>query len=198
MTELIDAFRKVRRIVEASWNNENESPENLTTAKLHALVQDAFDVSIDILHVQFESAEIRGMIERYSDNSAMIYIDNNQTDQEKRCTEVKELCHVIIDEREDFSADGLDTLRRIVIDDLTDATAAFLSEKIAWIMVHEVVYPHELRRADLAKLERKETTIDKLVVQYDIPHRLVRRILNSAYLDVCDALWKQATADAQV
>ena len=91
----------------------------------------------------------------------------------------------------DFQVDGEDTLQRLVAPAGTSCTenAAIRSEWAAEYLAWELIYPHELRREDVKKLEANKTTIADLGRKYDIPNHIVETVLSKPYMEFAERWW---------
>ena len=65
----------------------------------------------------------------------------------------------------------------------------------AQVLAQELLYPHELRRKDLADLNAKAVTLEDLAGRYKIPVDSVEEILAPPYLADCDRYWAAVYAE---
>jgi Zn-dependent peptidase ImmA (M78 family) len=188
------AFIKAKRINEAIWDGADAG--HLSIDRLKTIIADLYAVEIVLLEVNFKGDHLRGMIEVYNGGrTAKVYIRAKQHDLWKRFVAVKELCHVIIDKREDWSSDGVETLEKLIVGDVLDLQSdnAFLSERLAEVVAHELVYPHEHRRDDLARVQAGEVKPNDLALKFGIPVEIIQRVLSQSYLSMCDVFWRSVT-----
>lgn len=192
--KLVTIFVKAKRLNEAIWTGDDAG--RLSIDRLKVIVSELYAVDIEMYEVDFEGSHLRGMIEVYNGGrNAKIYVRKNQNDLWRRYVAVKELCHVVIDRKEDWSPHVLDTLERLIVGDvlgLVEHNGA-LSEKLAEMIALELIYPHEDRRKDLAKVVAKEISDNDIALAKGLPREMVQRVLSQPYLTTCDILWRSVT-----
>lgn len=185
-------FGAAEKLNAALWHC-GVDPAFMSVDQLHQLVEENWKVSVSFELVDVETDHVRGFIERYDAGCvAKIYIVKNMTPREKRLVGTKELCQVVLDQEPDWNTDGQDTLSRLVstvVDFDAPENAAIRSEMAAQILAQELLYPHELRRADLAALEAGTVTLEELAGRYKIPVDAVEEVLAPSYLADCDRYW---------
>lgn len=187
-------FVKAKRLNEAIWDGDDAG--KLSIDRLKAIISDMYAVEITIIEVDFEGKHVRGMIEIYNGGrTAKVYIRAKQHDLWKRFVTVKELCHVVIDKKEDWSPHGSDTLEKLIVGDVLDLADhnGFASERLAEVIAHELVYPHEHRRPDLAKIAAGDCNLNDLALKYGVPIEIAARVLSQSYLTMCDTFWRAVT-----
>lgn len=187
-------FVKAKRLNEAIWDGDDAG--KLSIDRLRAIISDMYAVEITITEVDFPGKHVRGMIEVYNGGrTAKVYIRTDQHDLWKRFVAVKELCHVVIDKKEDWSPHGADTLEKLMVGEVLELAEhnGFASERLAEVIAHELVYPHEHRRLDLAKVAAGECQLNDLALKYGVPVEIVARVLSQSYLSMCDAFWRAVT-----
>lgn len=192
------AFEAAEEINASLWGAAIDS-QYLSVDEFHDHVRDKFGVDVKIKVVDVETTHVFGFIERYKDGSATIYIVKNIPPRWKRLVGTKELCQVVIDRREDFSADGQDTLRRLFtsavsIDLDSPENVALLSEYVAEVVAWELLYPHEARRKDKAEIEAERLTLGDVASRLRLPVDIVASILSEPYLGMCDKYWAEVFA----
>jgi len=208
--KLLSAFEKAKAIKEHK--------------KLYIHVQDRIPVSVeDVLWVIedmtgisikkyevttiSEIAYVRGILERNQNKTARILIRSNQSDDWKRYTCVKELSHIAVDEVEDLSVFGEETIAKMIdaktierfSDENGNATDKGIkvpdneiqSEEIAEIIAIEIMYPHEFRENDLAQLKVGKATIASLALYYKLPGIIIQRALGIHYRDLANKMWEK-------
>lgn len=165
----------------------------LSVEDLQWSIGDMYGISITKKEVSFDASHVRGMVERYANNTAIIYIRADQPDDWKRFVCTKELCHILIDEEEDWSAAGTTTIDALIYESNIQSTelasAQAQSETFALLAAQELVYPHRYRHADVKRLTEKRTTIKKIALEHGVPDFAVGRSLHSAYLEIATELW---------
>jgi Zn-dependent peptidase ImmA (M78 family) len=185
--KLIPVLKKVRAVREHLQKlcPEPQGP-SLRVMNLHWAIQDMYALNIEMLEVSFEGKHLLGKVERYDDGRARILVKSSQTDEEKRFVAVKELCHLMIDEKDDWSVLGVETISGLLLEwklqsengvGHTNPTDPLQSEYLAEIAAIELMYPVEYRSADLKKLEANETTVARIALEHNIPAHAVDQAL---------------------
>ena len=171
----------------------------LSVMDLHHVVEQVYGLKIEMIEVTFPGVYLRGNVERYADNHARILVRADLSDTEKRLAAVKELCHLALDEKDDWSSDGSAMLEAILAisqnSTLPLAHAPMTpieSEALALIAAGELMYPAEYRDADAAKIAAGETTILAIGIQHDVPPFVIERGLRQ------EARYKPLREAAQV
>ncbi|GEM72051.1 hypothetical protein SAQ01S_18170 [Sphingomonas aquatilis NBRC 16722] len=150
----------------------------LSVMDLHYVVQQMYGLRIDMIEVDFAAVHFQGKVERYSDKHARIIVRASLSEREKRLVTVKEICHLIIDEEEDWSIHGTDTIDDLLGEVLQvsqngtgnqSPTSALHSELMAMIAAGELMYPAEYRPSDMQDLADKKSTLSAIAVQHDMP-----------------------------
>jgi hypothetical protein len=167
----------------------------LSIEDFQKVVADMYQVTITKAQVGFSGTYVRGMMERY-ENLVKIRVRLDLAQDWKRFTAVKELCHVIIDEREDWSVDGIATLRDLVVEYTLESGAVarrvVQSEALAEVAAIEMMYPFECRTHDLIAVLQNKTTEVKIAHYYGLPPSIVERALNQKFHDaVATPLWRE-------
>jgi len=169
-----------------------EADENraVSIENLHRVFACLAGIHIRKLLVDFEGGSLRGNVERYEDH-AIIHVRLSQSDYWQRFTVVKELCHVLLDEKEDWSTDVVETISGLLaFTGLNgEESAPIRSEKLAEVMALELVYPLEYRAEDRAYIEAggKVTEVSD---NRKVPPLWVERALKPHYMEMCEEAWK--------
>ena len=160
-------------------------------------IESKYGLKIEKRLVDFSAKHIRGMMERYADNTAKVYVRKHQdadTDQNifwQRFISVKEMVHLAIDEPEDFSPRGTDTIEELIRDHsfeaMKPAKDEIQSEVLAELAAFELLYPMEFRSDDSSK----QTSYSVLAVQYAVPDYVIERCLSPGYMKVARATWNE-------
>lgn len=186
-------FRKVRQVREEvrAYCLAHDRPD-LPVEEFQRVVGQMYGLKIEKFQVPFEATFLRGMLERYGDR-AVIYVRKNQDEDWKRFVSIKELCHLVIDEPEDWSISGASIIRKLIseykIDKGKPADRVIQSEVFAEIAAIELLYPHEGRAVDISNLESSATTIAKIASYYDIPEAIVERALSENHMELAGYVW---------
>jgi len=151
-----------------------------------------------MMAVNFQSQHLLSAVERYGPEGkdARIMPKYSLDEPVQRYAATKELCHVAMNEPEDFFAPDVVQISTLLDGgplDLSKAEhKAVWSEQAAETTARELLYPHEWRRADLAALERGEVTVQTLAIKYKIPDLVVSRVLQPRLQDGGDEFWNRA------
>ncbi len=169
---------------------------------LKYIIEDMYGLNIGWNEVLFSAEMIRSVVERYNNHHALIYVRSGLADDLKRFSVTKELMHIVIDEEEDWSVDGVDTLTsfftEISIKGENGGSVAerrAQSELLAEFAAVEVLYPHEFREQDRKDILAGLTTIEKLALHYNIPPFAVQHGLGQ-FGQVAARMWKKIEAEA--
>lgn len=195
----ITAFRKVLQLRDEikAYCLAPDRPD-LPVEDFQAIVTRMYGVAIKKFEVPFEGTFLRGMIERYP-SRAVIYVKKNMEEDWKRFAAVKEMCHIVNDEREDWSIDGASTIRKMLAeyhirrDRLV--IPAVQSEVLAEITAIEILYPYEERLRDIDSVSGSGNTIAQIASFYKIPEVIVAQALSDWYHDMARTVWEQVAVE---
>lgn len=147
--------------------------------------------------VDFESVHVRGMMERYADGHANVFVKETQDVDPKlnlfwhRFITVKEMMHLAIDEHEDWSSDGCDTIEDLIKDHAFEGMHIprheIQSEALAEVAAIELLYPMEFRIADI----KNGTPKTELSAIYEVPLYVVDRALSESYMKLARLTWSE-------
>ena len=161
---------------------------------LHYVVQQFTGLEISIFDVDFESTLLRGMVERFEDNTARISIKRGQSQDLKRFVTAKELCQLAIRTDSHWSSSGVATLDAMVFagaigngKEGSSADLSVQSEYLAEFMAYEILYPDEFRANDLAGLKDGTQTLVRIANYFDVPSFVVSVALSKRYRDFREA-----------
>lgn len=167
----------------------------LSIEDFHRTVADLYQVTITKAQVAFSGSYVRGMMERY-DNLVKIRVRLDQDQDWKRFTAVKELCHVIIDEVEDWSTDGVETIKDLLmeytLESGVEARRVMQSEALAELAAIELMYPYDCRSHDISLLASASASVTeaKIAHYYGLPAVIVGRALNAVFNEtVAKPIW---------
>jgi Zn-dependent peptidase ImmA (M78 family) len=161
------------------------------------VVGDMYALNIDAREVVFEAQSLRSLVERYKDNSAKIFVKSNLEVVVKRFSTVKELMHLAIDEPEDWSPEGVNTLSELFIEMQLNGTSETVaanpaqSEVLAEIAAIEVLYPFEFRDKDKTELAAGATSLSKLSLYYHLPTYVISKALSPWYHNIASQMWHE-------
>ena len=126
-SEKIDfVLREVQRVKEHRelyLRNADRIP--VSVKDLQWVIQDMNKITIEMVMVSFVAVHVRGSLERYEDGHARILVHEDQGESMRRFTTVKEMSHLIIDQEDDWSADGTDTIIELIMDASLSTNPAF-------------------------------------------------------------------------
>jgi len=189
-------FRKVRQVQDdkhlycIAGERLPVSVEDITS-----VVSSLYGVEIEKEEVWFEGEHVRGLYERYANNRVRILVRADQPDFWKRFTTVKELAHVIIDEPEDWTTDGRNTIESMIreqsVPDQKVPDAHVVSENLAVLAAMELLIPHPLRRGDGQLIVDNKQTLVSLSIAYEVPEVWVARAIGDDYRKIADPIWER-------
>lgn len=197
--KIVRAYAKVEKVSRMVWGGD-PLPERISVDDLHAVVQHLYGVSIEMRSVKYEAHHAKSLVERWPGNKAIVAVQHDRPETMRRYATVKELCHLIIDEPDDFSTDGCDTIDGLLYVRNLDLSApentAIRSEKLAEAMADELVYPNRFRRADMANVKNPEhpLTLANLALTYGIPDFVPSRVLRPLTMELRDRIWASVEA----
>lgn len=186
-------FKKVQHIQEEYARYVLGGATNyISIEDLQKVIEQMYNLEIIKKHVAYEGEFLRGLVERY-DDKAIIRVRMGMPEDWKRFTAVKEMCHVVIDEPEDRSIFGVDTLKDLLVEfsveNNEEAQKATQSEVFAEIAAVELLYPFDNRAADSRKLVDGETTFTAIATYHKIPTLMVQRAHDNWYHEMAATIW---------
>lgn len=157
--------------------------------------------SIEMRDVAFEGTYVFARVEKYKGSKAEIDVKSSLPEDWKRFVAAKELLHLVIDQEEDLSPYGDETLDKLVreghigvISQNGDAAPA-QSELIAEVAAMELLYPIQNRLGDLSSLLEGKVTQQKLALHYGIPVNFVDTAFSKGYLEVIKKAFEERKED---
>jgi Zn-dependent peptidase ImmA (M78 family) len=196
-------YRKVKHIREHMRQN-CLAPDRakLSVEDFQWCVCDMYGVTIEKFEIAFEGEFLRGLVERY-ESHARILIRAGQPDEWMRFTAVKELCHIAIDQREDWSPRGHETIQSLLLEDQLDqkdngddarelAAVTVQSERLAIIAATELMYPHEFRDQDLKEIDAGTATLRKIALHFHVPEYVIGSALHPGRIKLARMGWEMA------
>lgn len=166
----------------------------LRVEELQRLVSQMYGLSIDKWEVVTKAIFLQSMVLRYKDSRAVILVRSDLSDTLKKFCVIKELCHLMLDEHEDWSTDARGTIEGLIkiftlkLDENGDhdpENEVLVCEHLAAFAAAELLYPYEFREGDLLALANELTTYAKLEIKYEAPARVIRLALDPANLGIC-------------
>ncbi len=195
-------YRKVKQIREhmATYCLAPDRAK-LSIEDLKWTISDMYGLKILIKEVAFEGEHLRGMVERYEDR-ARILLRADQPEDWLRFTAAKELCQLAIDEKEDWSPRGHETITGMLFEASLDygnagqdeenrqiADRKVQSEKLAEVAAIEMMYPYEYRNKDLVLLREAKTTLKALALHFHAPEYVVGTALHPGWMNIAKLGW---------
>ncbi len=166
----------------------------LSINELCSVVSKMYELEIELFEVPFEGEFLRGMIERYQ-KKAIIYIKKGQSEEWKRFTVAKELCHIIADEPEDWSIHGEVTIGKLLAEHqlagVQLADRVVQSETFAEIGAIELLYPYKDRAYD----RKNGQTISSIASYHKIPEVIAAQALSDWYDALSNSVWARVGID---
>lgn len=186
--EVERTFRKVAAVREHLKRRALEGLQlQLDWRTLADVIADMYKLDIHIYEVTAPGGTVAGNVERYSDGRAVIMVRSRQTEDTLRFVTVKELCHLMIDEEDDWSADPMLTIKEMKVefdlarvngDGVANPSRTQMSEYLAEIAAIALMYPCEFHKSDRAKVAADEKTIAKIALEHGMPGWAVESAFN--------------------
>lgn len=162
-------------------------------------IGDMYDLKIEKFEVAFDSIFLYGMVERYP-GRARILVRKDQPEDSMRFVTTKELCQLALDEREDWSPRGTETLDALLSEFKLDleganedsrevAKGVAQSERLAEFAAIELMYPFEYRENDAVQVKEGKITIKAIALHFHVPEFVIGRALHSRHLTLARAGW---------
>jgi hypothetical protein len=143
--------------------------------------------------VDFAAKHTRAELERFDDHFE-IHVREKQSPEWIRMAAVKELWHALSDIVEDFSTDGVRTIRDMVKSagkvDWDSFSPQVRSEKLAEIFALELLYPLEYREPDMARVAAGESIL-AIAIARGVPPSLVETSLDKDQYEACQEMWSE-------
>ena len=192
----LKVFRKVKQVREeiAAYCLSHDRSV-LPVEDYQRIVAQMYLLEIEKVEVAFEGTFLRGLVERYP-HRARIIVQKNQGEDWKRFTAVKELCHLVNDEQEDWSIDGVHTIKEMLLEYHVDSSRPGLAEVVtqseifAEIAAVELLYPFSQRKLDVVSMvEDPSFTFAKIAGYHKLPEYFVDLALTPWYHKMTMDLW---------
>lgn len=201
---LHNAFKKVRQIRE-EMHRYCISGDCIPVSVKYILetVERAYGLKIEVRKVAKGGKNVKALVLRQAKGSSephVIVVSDQNPEQEVRYVTVKETAHLVNDEEEDWSMDGVSTIKdyyyEMTISSEQPAKPPVQSEAVAEVAAIELLYPFELRVNDIADLAAGKTTLAKLTLHYDLPQPVIGRALSKQYMDLATTVWADVDREA--
>lgn len=190
--ELFRVFKKVHAVREhMKLYHVDAAGHRLSVDSLTESIADMYGLMISRWEVFASGSHIAGNVERYADGRAVILINSDLNETMRRLVTVKELCHLMIDEADDWSAVGTDTIdeMKVEVDSYADAGGGVqnpsrvqLSELLALVAALALMYPCEFHEADMQRIADDQTTVAKIGLYHDTPPHMIEWVFRHAHL----------------
>ena len=195
LTKTVNAFRKVRQVREEYERYAiGGIPTKISVDTLRDIVSQMYEREIVMRAVPYGAMLTRGLIAEYGSQS-IVYVSRSLDEDWLRFTVVKEICHIVIEEEEDWSVDGVETIKNLILDirlagqhDPNDN--ATQSEILAELAAIELMYPFDSRQFDRKRLVAGETNPVKLANEQGLPQAIIAQAVSKRYNDeVASVAW---------
>ncbi len=189
---ILPVFKKVKAVREhMNLYHVDGGSHRLSVDTLAKSIADMYALKIELYEVYAPGSRVAGNVERYQNGRAIILVKAELSDAMKRFVAVKELCHLMIDEDDDWSSLGVDTIKEMKVEfDLADKGGEGVSnpsrtqqsEHLAWMAAVSLMYPCEFHVTDKAAVDAKTVTIAKLGLHHDLPPHVVESALAQGHV----------------
>src|SRR5262245_4654793 len=99
----VRSFLVAKAVVHYYWIHTDGDDHGKTSVEnIQTIIARLTGLKIEKYLVDFEGSAVRGNLERYDDR-AVIHVRKTQTEEEQRFVAVKELFHLLADEKSEFS-----------------------------------------------------------------------------------------------
>ncbi len=196
--QFLESFDRARLVIEIYWNHTTGDPgagtRRVSVENLRKSVEKLIGLPVNFIGVDYSNEFLRGNMERYDDRID-IHVLLPQSEEWQRFTAVKELCHALCDQADEWSDDPIPLIEDIVeLETISnDTPAGTRAERFAEMVALELLYPFEFRRKDRERVAAAETTTATIAAEFGIPVRYVEIAQTEAWLDYCETVWRFVT-----
>lgn len=177
--EVLRVFEKVKTLRDqiAQYATEGLQPD-IGVDTILDRISDIYSLNITMYEVDYAGDTIAGNVERYRDGRAIIMVRSKLPEEMSRLVQVKELCHLMIDEEDDWSNDPLGVIRDMKVefdlahqngDGVLNPSRPQKSEHLAMIAACALLYPCEYHALDMKKVEDGEKTVSRVALEHNLP-----------------------------
>lgn len=185
--EVERVFRKVKAVREhcaktlVEGNQLIVDPQNLAK-----IIADMYGLDISIYEVFASGFWILGNVERYDDGRAIVMVKAERPEPVLRFVKVKELCHLMNDEEDDWSNRPMETISQMRVEfklaeqnggGTPNPSRTQMSEYLAEIAATALMYPCEFHEADRLKIKEGTTSVGRIGHDHNIPAWVVEHAL---------------------
>lgn len=203
--DLVRRLPIVRRLQEALWRGPQPRDTRLSVDDLVDFVRKDRNVEIDVRSVPFRAERLVSLIERKSEKRFLIAVREDAPFIERRYGVVKEICHLVGDEPDDYQPRGDLTLNFMLKQDTASLYGRTLdlggdgrgvpSEKRAERMADELIYDRRLRLADTVRIKAGKIQVPEICSAYGISSELYVRVTRPLAMELMQDLWREAGLD---
>jgi len=199
----VKVFKKIRNFRQHHkdyWLNGEQIP--LMWDRVAAVAKDMYEFEIKVFEVSASVTGILGTLLRYDgtkEKPHIILVRAGLSEEHKNFAITKELSHLIIDEREDWSPDGPSVIKGMHTHFLLEksdgvairATKTTASEAFAEFVATQLLYPYHIQKGDIQKRRHPETykTVRKIALEHKLPAVMVEMALSDWYQTMCEQVW---------
>jgi hypothetical protein len=203
--KLESTFRKVRDIQDfVKTYALAPSGHKVSVDDIRWALEEKYGLQIRMELIDFNATHIRGMMERYENGQAFVFVKENQEADVKanpfwhRFIATKEMAHLAIDEKEDWNTDGTETIDGLIREHSNfqgrPPREGIQSEHLAEIAAIELLYPWIYRQADVDS----GMPVTELSQIYQVPQYVIQRALDSDYMKMARATWNEINPTSKI
>ncbi len=162
---------------------------------LHRMIEQMYGIKVVLKEIPVSTVHVVSIVRRYHDGTAEIVLRSPLSDAEKRFAVAKELLHLVLDEREDWSTqaaetiNGLIELQRLELDGVSDhkPSPIVICEHLAEFAAIELLYPYEARPGIEKEVEASgRLSWATVALRYRLPVRAIRTAHYAPYRLMCE------------
>lgn len=165
---------------------------------LHCITQ-MYGFPVSYEELEFPATFLKGMVRRYADGRAEVFVRRNLELNDRRFTAIKEASHILIDEEGFFSTDVVSTIDALIFEyAATEGEASenpVQSEVLAEAAAMTLMYPPECHAEDIRRREAGELTVARIASHHGVPEFLVRRSLSDHHQEFLSAVNRAPSED---
>jgi len=131
---------------------------------LQTVIQRMYNLAIEKYEVGSYAIYLQNMVLRYGNGNATVLVRSGFSAADRKCAVVKELCHLALDEPEDWSPKAKETLNGLIETfrlevsqngQYEPSNKIIICEHLAMFAATELLYPEEYRDQDTAQLKAR-------------------------------------------
>lgn len=185
-------------------SDENGPRLPISVDDLLIVVAEMSEHTITGREVEFDAEHLKGRVERFNNKTATVDVRLSIADLRlMRLVAAKEAMHLLVDQDEDMTPYGDQTLERLVEDGhigvLTNEkgqASASQSELIAEIAAQEVLWPLPLRVGDMKQRNQPKFTTG-MSEKYELPPFIVSSMISGSYAEFMKTAFEQHVQNEQ-